>query len=246
MHCLHGTAFFSTLALLGCGGPAPHEEPPPADAGMGDAHVETDSGVVPRDGGPRDAGANDAGRDAGPALPLSDYCATIPFEDGLGELDRDADGVLTAADVDPGEAIIQIAWTAADGTRWLSRHRSDAARAAHDDNPGGDSRWAIWFRVDCPLAASAFVWFAGPPEALRPGDHATLAHAYDVPEREQLGDTYDVGGVIVIDAAEPGVATGHLRDASGELELLDLLDERAVVARLSIQALAFRAIPADH
>lgn len=174
-----------------------------------------------------------------------DHCAAE--EGGLGDLDRDSDGLLRADDLEAGEAAMVAVWTDAEGVERTGHYRDTETVIIQGNGLGELDKFGVWFRVDCEPEQAAFVWFEADTSApLALGQHPLWALSWDVPPVEQGGNITGspTGYVEVVDTdAESTWASGHLAETEQSFELISYLTQEGVGDSVHIRAMAFNQVP---
>jgi len=176
------------------------------------------------------------------------HCGDHPAQtlaDRVQALDRDDDGVLTAADLAPGEAVALVSMSGAyvdndsqkapDGVIAYSDRHATLARDA--------DRTELEMSLACYPTAIATLAFAGLGD-----ERALVGFHFEAPDRDVAtrDDDVDVQGAVALD---PDVRSGHLVDGEasgmlyGDLPWTSRLREETGV-RVHIEDFAFRGLEA--
>jgi hypothetical protein len=187
-----------------------------------------------------------SGLPPGVLIPV-DCGALAPASPGLVEGIEDGTLVLTDEHVVPGTAQVVFTINGADGLHWYAPPaRSDTKITLRTALGEPEPFWSTWVKLDCTPEAALFVnfWREDRSALLEPGDFPIKAVSFDVPDREQSGDseTFYFDGVVTITAVGDGTMSGYLQGRGGGTLRSNFTAERLELD-YSVEALAFRDLP---
>ena len=173
-----------------------------------------------------------------------------PADDlGFGFLDRNSDGMLGPDDLEAGEAAVQAIWIDGSGTKTVLRQVTSDAKIWHGDGLGDLTRYGVWLTLEHPQGLNPLYTtavFEGPVEGIdAPGSFARVSSNWDLAAIERGGSNEDVAGSIELTLVDGDLASGHVPDASGAIEIIDYLEQAPAGDVVCVQTVVFREITTE-
>lgn len=170
----------------------------------------------------------------------------VAVEDLLVDLDSDEDGVLTAADLAPGESAAIVRWTGRAGPNGLAAATSRGAVVRASTSFDWDPVWGADIPMECAPVAQAGIAFYAPDRStdalsVGPAEILTTSFAVIVDEMTEDEASVVVDGTVQLTDVSASTVSGHLQ-GTVSAGLFRRLGEVPWDQTYTVEAFAFREL----